>query len=123
MLFSSNIFLLFFFPVFISSYYIVAALCRKHIVFTNLFLILLSLFFYVWGNGSYVLLLAVSLLANYAFGQIVWRVKQKKAWLTIGILYNLSFLLYFKYANFFLITLSKWLSTQTTSEIQNLLVA
>lgn len=102
MLFSSNIFLFLFFPLFLFSYAAIAIVTRKKVVFANLFLIACSLFFYLWGNGNTVLLLILTLFVNTLIGRLIERSSHKKPLLTIGIVYNLSFLIYFKYANFIL---------------------
>ncbi len=68
----------------------------------SFFLTVVSLFFYFKSSGLFVLLLGVSLFANYFLGNWVHRAQQyKKLILTVGIVFNLLILCYFKYAYFF----------------------
>lgn len=104
MVFSSPIFLFYFLPVVLLAYY----LLRKHIVLQNLILFASSLLFYFWGEKQYVIIVLFSIAVNYGFGYLISLSKNdiRKAWiLGIGIVTNLSMLLYFKYFDFFLSTL------------------
>lgn len=68
-------------------------------------LLLASLIFYAWGEPKYVLLMLASILSGYGFGLLQERYRgQKGAKLVCGlsVAVSLSFLLYFKYADFFL---------------------
>lgn len=61
--------------------------------------------FYAWGEPKYVLLMLASILSGYGFGLLQERYRgQKGAKLVCGlsVAVSLSFLLYFKYADFFL---------------------
>jgi D-alanyl-lipoteichoic acid acyltransferase DltB (MBOAT superfamily) len=67
-------------------------------------LVLSSLFFYAWWNPAYLGLIIFSMLFNYSFGKLLsheGRPNFRKCLLWIGVGTNLSFLGYFKYANFF----------------------
>ncbi len=57
-----------------------------------------SLVFYAYWNVPYVSLLIVSILANYYIGKNI--IKGKRSFLLIGLVFNLTLLAYFKYANF-----------------------
>lgn len=64
-----------------------------------------QLIFYAWGEPKYVLLMLASILSGYGFGLLQERYRgQKGAKLVCGlsVAVSLSFLLYFKYADFFL---------------------
>jgi alginate O-acetyltransferase complex protein AlgI len=69
-------------------------------------LVVASLFFYGWWNAKFVLLLAGSILGNYAFGQHILRLARDgcrnaaRNWLIAGVAANLVLLGWFKYANF-----------------------
>ena len=99
MVFSSQTFLFFFLPL--------AGLCvliRSKPV-QNALLLIASLIFYAWGEPKYVLLMLASILSGYGFGLLQERYRgQKGAKLFCGlsVAVSLSFLLYFKYADFFL---------------------
>lgn len=97
MLFSSISFLYYFLPLTVGLYF--AAPGR----FKNTVLLLASLVFYGWGEPKYVLLMGLSVLLGYGFGLLVEKYRQKSAGrilcvASVGV--SLSFLLYFKYADF-----------------------
>ena len=98
MVFSSNVFLFAFFPVFLAVY---LATPRQH---RNLALLVANLLFYTLGTGSYVLLLIISIVANQVFARLILKADDpwKTWWLWIAIVFNLSFLGYYKYTDFIL---------------------
>ena len=99
MLFSSIPFLYYFLPLVLAVYFLTPARFR------NAVLLLASLIFYAWGEPKYVLLMLASILSGYGFGLLQERHRgQKGAKLVCGlsVAVSLSFLLYFKYADFFL---------------------
>ena len=99
MLFSSIPFLYYFLPLVLAVYFLTPARFR------NAVLLLASLIFYAWGEPKYVLLMLASILSGYGFGPLQERYRgQKGAKLVCGlsVAVSLSFLLYFKYADFFL---------------------
>ena len=99
MLFSSIPFLYYFLPLVLAVYFLIPARFR------NAVLLLASLIFYAWGEPKYVLLMLASILSGYGFGLLQERYRgQKGAKLVCGlsVAVSLSFLLYFKYADFFL---------------------
>jgi len=65
------------------------------------FLVFSSLFFYSWWNVLYLPLILSSLLFNYTIGNMLSK-NSKKNILIIGIISNLSLLVYFKYSDFFI---------------------
>lgn len=70
----------------------------------NIWLVIVSLFFYAWGEPRVVLIMLLSILMNYLFGILVDRKsedrKAAKAILIIMLLCNLMVLFVFKYLNF-----------------------
>lgn len=99
MLFSSIPFLYYFLPLVLAVYFLTPARFR------NAVLLLASLIFYAWGEPKYILLMLASILSGYGFGLLQERYRgQKGAKLVCGlsVAVSLSFLLYFKYADFFL---------------------
>lgn len=77
---------------------------RIHIPFAKTWLLVASLFFYGYWNPAYLPLILISMLVNYAIGMFLGRNKAKtyrKAILTIGIIFNVLLLGYFKYYDFF----------------------
>lgn len=104
MVFSSTIFLFLFLPIIILGNFL---LNQKH---RNTFLFVGSLFFYFWGEKSLTIIMLCSILINYFSGiGIAYLQQQKRAvkpLLAISIIANLSFLLYYKYFDFFLDNIS-----------------
>jgi alginate O-acetyltransferase complex protein AlgI len=95
MVFSSIIFLFYFFPCFLLLYYLLP--------WKNTVLLLGSLLFYAWGEPRFVPLLLFSALLNYSCGYAIAssRDRYRKLWLVLGISANLGLLLYYKYLGFF----------------------
>jgi alginate O-acetyltransferase complex protein AlgI len=103
MVFSSVIFLFFFLPFSLIIYF----LLPKN--FRNPLLILLSLFFYWWGENGYVWVMIGSILSNFLFAYIVDHYRGRKAAnivLGSAVFFNLTLLAYFKYSDFFVSNLS-----------------
>ena len=94
MVFSSPVFLFLFLPALLLLYFIAPNRLR------NFILLIFSLLFYSWGEGAYILLMGVSIIANYGFGLLLANDNSKKAWLFLGVGVNLLLLIYFKYFNF-----------------------
>jgi len=65
----------------------------------NLALIVCSLLFYYYGGGALLKLLLVSCVANWFFAMLLERF-HNRASLTLGVLFNVGILFYYKYANF-----------------------
>ena len=100
MVFSSTVFLF----VFLPCVWLINRFLPRSV--SNVFLCLISLLFYSWGEPVYVLMLLFVVLANYALTKGLTRSKHKKARLLIGVLINISTLLVFKYTDFALETLN-----------------
>ena len=99
MLFSSITFIYYFLPILLIIYFIIP---NK---FKNLILLLFSLVFYYYGEKNYTLILIFSCLFNYIYGIIIEK-HRNKILLAINIIVNLSFLIYFKYTDFFISNLN-----------------
>ncbi|MFC2100993.1 MBOAT family O-acyltransferase [Bacteroidota bacterium] len=98
MVFSSPIFLFWFLPL-----TLVLTIMAIHIRLRNFVLLLASLLFYAWGEGSLVILMLASITFNYIFGLLIGNTTQKRkrrSWLITGIVFNIGLLFYFKYFNF-----------------------
>ncbi|MBQ7391752.1 MAG: MBOAT family protein, partial [Clostridia bacterium] len=70
------------------------------------------LFFYAWGEPVYVLLMLVSLTLAYLFGLVIGEYREEKPrrakiFTALSVCVSLSFLLFFKYYNFFAQNLSR----------------
>ena len=106
MLFSSMIFLWVFLAITILGNFLLSILPFKEdhtrIRLKNLFLLIMSLFFYAWGGIYYLLIMIASILINFFGGYFIKKAqtKQAKKWVLIGaVILNLSILFFFKYFN------------------------
>lgn len=100
MVFSSLTFLFAYLPIVLAVYYLVPMRWR------NLVLLLVSLFFYGWGEPVYILVMIFSILMNWIFGNFISRYrdsnrKKAKHFLVGCIVVNLALLGFFKYWDFF----------------------
>lgn len=95
MVFSSVPFLFFFFPIFLSLYYLMPYKLK------NYCLLLFSLIFYAWGEPVYIILMIFSCLLNYISGLLIEKYPSKRRfWLIFSIIINLLLLGFYKYGNF-----------------------
>lgn len=96
MVFSSSLFLLYFFPVFLLVYYLVSKPWKNAVA------LVASLIFYMWGAPLFVFIVGASIIAD--FYVIQWMNKQtgikRNRGLALSIVLNVGLLVYFKYANF-----------------------
>lgn len=109
MIFPSIGFLFFFFPIFLFAYALLP--CRNFVILT------LSLLFYVWGEGEYVVLLLSTVAINYFVGKFIVNkagVASKKI-LSIGLIFNLSILIFFKYWTFLCVDILSFNVTDITA--------
>ncbi len=101
MSFNSYVFVLLFLPLAICGFYL--CVYRFGTVASRYWLVVVSLLFYAWYNPHYLYLLLESLFFNFVCAKnLNSTMKQRKLVLFVGIVVNLSFLGYFKYANFFI---------------------
>ena len=95
MLFSSITFLYYFLVILFMVYFITP---KKY---KNIVLLIFSLLFYFFGEPKYIIVLLLSCIINYIFGNLVVG-KNKKIFLIIACIYNIGQLLIFKYTDFFI---------------------
>ena len=105
MVFSSLLFLFVYLPAVLMIYYIVPRKLR------NLFLFVVNLVFYGWGEPVYVSLMIFSTVVDYTCGYFINRFRHKnhaasRAFLIASVVINLSMLGFFKYSNFFIETIN-----------------
>lgn len=100
MLFNSYIFIIGLLPITLILYYLSAKKFGSQCA--RIVLILASLFFYSWWDVRNLPILLGSILVNYVLaGRILHSEgKNRKAWLVLGILFDLGILGYFKYTAF-----------------------
>ena len=99
MVFSSLLFLF---------YFLAPVLCIYVLVpnrYKNLTLFIASLFFYAWGEPTYVLLMIFSAAFNYLSAFVIAKSKSKAA-LSANCIVNLGLLVVFKYSDFFISTVN-----------------
>ncbi|AEB57105.1 MBOAT family O-acyltransferase [Ectopseudomonas mendocina] len=97
MVFSSNVFLFLFLPIFLGLYYLCPNRGR------NLLILIGSYTFYAWWRVDFLLLFAAVTLWNYLFGLRIHAhagTQAARRWVVAGVVGNLATLGYFKYANF-----------------------
>ena len=100
MVFSSLLFIFKFLPIALISYFITP---RKY---KNLILLLLSLFFYSWGEPKYFPIMISSIIVDYSISIIIDNNRRNKILcrnlLLLSLTFNLGILFFFKYSNFFI---------------------
>lgn len=103
MLFNSYVFMLAFLPITLLGYFLLGKL-PAHVQLNKAFLVVASFIFYGYNNPSYVPIIFLSILVNYALSQAML-IAQRKAirlpLMLLGLGLNLGVLFYFKYHDFF----------------------
>ena len=119
MLFNSPAYIFLFLPLVIAGYFFLSR--HRMVTAGKAWLVLASLFFYGYWNPSYLLLIILSMLVNFAVGSALQRTHvegakrltgtnkrySRKSILITGILFNLGLLAYFKYADFFITNVNR----------------
>ena len=98
LVFSSTVFLFLFLPLTLCIYYnpwIKGRRCR------NVFLLLVSLLFYAWGEPVFVFLMLLSIGVGYLVGRHLQGTR-RKWWLGAGVTFHVGLLFVFKYLTFVL---------------------
>ncbi len=98
MLFNSTFFLLYFLPVFFTIYFFLPVHLK------NYFIVSASILFYFWGAPRFIFVLLATIVFNFFLAHFLVKLperKKQKTTLILAIIFNLSALVYFKYANFF----------------------
>lgn len=114
MVFSSITFLFFFLPAVLIAY---SCSGRQK----NITLLLISLLFYCWGEGIYLLVMLASICMNYFLGKTIYRgsgtIGSARV-LALALICNFSILVFFKYGNFLVDNLNWILSIYHISPLQ-----
>ncbi|MFC7049585.1 MBOAT family O-acyltransferase [Emcibacter nanhaiensis] len=102
MLFNSYEFIFAFLPVTVALFFLISRFDHEKAIGV---LVLASLFFYGWWNPKYLFLIILSMGINYGVGRLLGNGDKeglsRKTILTLGIVFNLGLLGYYKYAGFF----------------------
>ena len=98
MVFSSSLFLLYFFPTFLIIYFLIGKKMK------NIFALLASIFFYSWGAPTFIFIVLGSIIIDFYIVKLLNEStgRNKKILLVSSIILNVGLLAYFKYANFFI---------------------
>lgn len=97
MVFSSQLFLFIFLPLFLVSYYLTPARAK------SLLILIFSYCFYAWWKAEFLTLLVSITVLSYACALAIDQSSDERIryrWLFLGVAFNLLALAYFKYANF-----------------------
>ena len=94
MVFSSPFFIFFFLPITLALTYLF-----KNSRYKNLLLLIISVFFYVFGEGELILLMFGSITLNFFLGKWVANSTKNTA-ITVGVIVNLLILIIYKYSGF-----------------------
>ena len=107
MIFSSITFLFYFLRITLGLYYLVPNKLK------NIVLLLASLFFYAYGEPTYILIMLLSVLSTYIFGRLIDKFrKYSKLFLILSICFSVGLLIYFKYTNFLISNINLWLKNK-----------
>ncbi len=99
MVFSSALFLVYFFPILLVVYYLTP---KK---FKNIVLLIFSIFFYAWGAPKFIFVLLGTTFVDFHVVKYMDSIedqKKRRLFLLIPLCINVGLLFYFKYANFFI---------------------
>lgn len=101
MLFHSFGYILFFFPVCVCAYFLLAS--KGYCKAASFWLLGCSFFFYAYASVKVLPALISSIVVNYLIGMYMLRKPDtKRLYLQLGLVFNIGLLGYFKYAGFFL---------------------
>lgn len=103
MLFNSTVFIMLFLPLALTGWFLLQKFNNP--VYSKIFLVGMSLWFYGYYNPKYLAILIFSLLFNYLCSRLFIRCKSpggKRGALALGLAANIGLLFYFKYFHFFL---------------------
>lgn len=110
MLFTSALFSLLYLPIVAAGFFLLGRTPRAAAAWLGL----ASVYFYGYWVPEYIVLLLTSIVVNYGFGIIIGKLRDRtndyseisaRIALTLGLIFNLGLLSWFKYANFLLDTL------------------
>ena len=99
MVFSSSLFLLYFFPAFLILYYFSGKKLK------NITALIASIFFYAWGAPDFIFVVFASIIIDFYLVRKLYNSDSRKIrriLLSFSVILNIGLLAYFKYANFFI---------------------
>ena len=107
MVFSSAVFLFVFFPLCLAGYYLIP---KRFLKAKNIFLLIMSLAFYGYGEPRFVYVMIVSIFANWAFGLGVDRFRgtiYAKLFMWGMVVWNVGIFFVYKYLDFAIINIDR----------------
>jgi alginate O-acetyltransferase complex protein AlgI len=114
MVFSSVVFVLYFLPIFLLTYYFAD---KKY---KNIVILLFSIFFYSWGAPRFIFVILGTTFIDFHLVKLMSLTKKKlhrRLMLSLSVSINLGLLFYFKYSNFFIENVDFFLSLFGVSSI------
>ena len=114
MVFSSVIFLAYFFPVVFTIYFLLPKIAK------NGFLLIASILFYMWGAPKFIFAILGTTTLDFFLVNILHNSateKKRKLFLVLSLCLNVGMLFYFKYCNFFIDNVNSILHNFTDKEI------
>ena len=97
MVFSSSVFIFLYLPIVLLVYFNPIV---KNRTFKNVWLFIMSILFYAWGEPLCVFLMLLSIFVNWKLGRAIHKGRSIKGTITVAVIYNLSLLFVFKYLTF-----------------------
>ncbi|WP_027633614.1 MBOAT family O-acyltransferase [Clostridium hydrogeniformans] len=106
MVFTSAIFLFLFLPLTLVIYYLLPLLKLK-----NIWLLIVSLIFYAWGEPKFVIIMITEIVINYFLALLIDKFREEKAlklfFMISTVIFDIGILCFYKYINFFFININK----------------
>ncbi|MEW8955059.1 MBOAT family protein [Clostridium sp.] len=106
MVFTSVIFLFLFLPLTLVVYYLLPSLKLK-----NLWLLIVSLIFYAWGEPKFVIIMIGEIIINYFLALLIDKFKERKSiklfFMLSTVVIDIGILCFYKYINFLFININK----------------
>lgn len=115
MVFSSIVFIFYFLPAFLITYYLVGKRYK------NIVILLFSIFFYSWGAPKFIFVILGSTFIDFHLVKWMSQTQKKRnrqLMLALSVSINLGLLFYFKYSNFFIENVNSFLSVFGGGNIQ-----
>ncbi len=106
MVFSSSVFLFIFLPIVLIGYYIL-----PNIKIQNIWLFVMSLIFYSFQGYKFVLFFLLEIIVNWIVGLIIEKNRKRKLSkliLILGLIFDIGFLIFFKFSNILLNTINNY---------------
>lgn len=121
MVYNSYIFILCFLPLTLLGYFILNRF--EKYTGAKIWLLFMSLYFYGYFNAYYLVIIIISILINYGIHIYLDKIniiKIKRIFLSIGLIFNVGILFYFKYYDFFVENIN--IITKSAFNLKNIIL-